>query len=89
MKRIIDAYKLEGDLYVETREKPKLDYHEILEIIRKQPTIIDNPTFIDNMKNNKSNSVERDGLVVYNKQYLLKNLEGEFQRLRKERDGQK
>lgn len=87
MKRMIDAQKLKGDLYVETKTNPKLDYFEISEIIEKQPTIIDNPTFIDNMKSNKADTVEMDGLIVYNKQWLMDNLEKEFQRLSKERNG--
>lgn len=85
MKRIIDAHKLEGDLYVETKTNPKLDYFQISEIIRKQPTIIDNPTFIDTMKTNAVNMTERDGLIVYNKEWLMNNLEKEFQRLLSER----
>lgn len=86
MERLINANRLAGDLYVETKKaNEKLGYYEIEKVIERQPVIPNEAEFLKALNN--SGATEIKGLIIYGKEHLLENLENEFQRLKKERDG--
>lgn len=84
---MIDANELKGDFFVETRNKEKLDYYEITDLIDNQQTILSEKTVLDEMAKGSCSMKEVNGLLVYNKELLFQDdkLEIEFERLKNER----
>lgn len=96
--RLIDAYKLNGAFYAAVKEKTDklkdkneevtFTHNEISSIILSQTVQNERVKFLENLKNGSINSVEQDGIIAFNKDWLLNNLEKEFNRFVKEKEGE-